>query len=304
MTKYSKPSLSVDDQIALLTQRGLIIKNPDFAKHTLSNISYYRLSSYFYNFWEDKTNHNFYKNITFEEVVNTYNFDKELRAICFKAIETIEISIRTKLSLFLSPKYGAYWFCNENIVHDKISFSKITSEINDLSKQKNEQFIKEHFSKYSDEYLPSWKLLEITSFGLLSRMYGNIKNSAGEKKAIAKSLAVPNHIFLVSWLKSISAIRNICAHHSRLWDKTLSTPVAIPDKIINAPWISAKMAVSVKNNKLFIALCCIRYLLNNIQPNNQFAEDISRIIKKYPNIDLEKMNFPQDWQKESLWVTK
>ncbi len=216
MVKYPKPPLTLENQIKLLSSRGLIISDNDFAKRILSNISYYRLSNYFFNFWENKIDHIFYKNTKLEEIVDAYNFDRELRGICFRAIETIEISLRTKLSLFLSPKYGVYWFCDKNISQDKGSFRKIVDELNVISKQTKEQFIKEHFSKYDDQYLPSWKLIEITSFGLLSRIYGNIGNSIAEKKAIAKSLAIPNHLILASWLKAISNIRNICAHHSRL----------------------------------------------------------------------------------------
>ncbi len=300
MTTYSKPPLNVDDQIKLLISRGLVIKDQNFAKHILSNISYYRLSNYFYHYWEDKITHKFYSGVTLEDVVEVYNFDKEIREVCFKAIEVIEISMRAKLSLFLSQKYSSNWFCNENLAENKENFNKIIGEIKDLSHNTKEQFVRDHFAKYKDEYLPSWKLMEITSLGLLSRIYGNIKSSLSEKKAIAKSLALPNHLFLVGWLKSISNIRNICAHHSRLWDKTLSTPIKIPHKL-NKLWISQKTQINVKNNKLYIALCCIKYLLNNIEPNNVFADDVVKIIEKYPNIDLAKMNFPEGWQEDKFW---
>jgi len=232
--------------------------------------------------------------------VDVYNFDKEIREICFKAIEVIEISMRAKLSLFLSQKYGSTWFCNEDLAENEENFNKIISEIKDLSQNTKEQFVRDHFAKYDDEYLPSWKLTEITSLGLLSRIYGNIKNSLDEKKAIAKSLALPNHLFLAGWLKSISNIRNICAHHSRLWDKALSTPIKIPHKL-NKLWISQNMQVNVKNNKLYIALCCIKYLLNNIKPNNDFAEHLAKTIEKYPNINFAKMNFPEDWREDKFW---
>lgn len=124
MTKYLKPSLSLEDQIKLLESRGLIINNSSFAKHILSNISYYRLSSYFYNFWEDKLGHKFFESSKFESIVNIYNFDSELRTICFKAIEAIEVSVRAKLFVFLSHNYGPYWFDNENIIIDKINHTE------------------------------------------------------------------------------------------------------------------------------------------------------------------------------------
>lgn len=301
MTKYLKPSLTIEDQINLLVSRGLVIDDPAFAKHILSNISYYRLSSYFYNFWEDKSGHKFFGSTKFERIVNIYNFDSELRTICFKAIEVIEVSIRTKLSVFLSHNHGPYWFEDENIVINKTSHADNIKSIQDLLNQKiKEQFIKDHFKKYNDQYPPSWKLLEITSFGLLSRLYGNISTSVKEKKAIARSLGLPNHEFLESWLKAIAYIRNICAHHSRLWDKKLSTPL-IPNNL-KGKWISNASLTNLKRDGLYINLCCIKYLVDNIKPDNDFGSEILRLLKNYEqDVDLDKMHFPKSWDKDDLW---
>jgi abortive infection bacteriophage resistance protein len=301
MTKYLKPSLTLEDQINLLVSRGLIIDDPVFAKHILSNISYYRLSSYFYNFWEDKSGHKFFGSTKFERIVNIYNFDSELRTICFKAIELIEVSIRTKLSLFLSHNHGPYWFDDDNIVINKISHADNIKSIQDLLNQKiKEQFIKDHLKKYNDQYPPSWKLLEITSFGLLSRLYGNISPSVKEKKAIARSLGLPNHEFLESWLKSIAYIRNICAHHSRLWDKKLSTPL-IPNNL-KGKWLSKASLTNLKRDGLYINLCCIKYLVDNIKPDNDFGSEILRLLKNYKqDVNLDKMHFPKSWDKDDLW---
>jgi len=301
MTKYLKPHLTLEDQINLLVSRGLVIDDTTFAKHILSNISYYRLSSYFYNFWEDKSGHKFFGSTKFERIVNIYNFDSELRAICFKAIELIEVSIRTKLSLFLSHNHGPYWFENDNIIINKTSHADNIKSIQDLLNQKiKEQFIKDHFKKYSDRYPPSWKLLEITSFGLLSRLYGNISPSVKEKKAIARSLGLPNHEFLESWLKSIAYIRNICAHHSRLWDKKLSTPL-IPNNL-KGTWLSNVSLTNLKRDGLYINLCCIKYLVDSIKPDNDFGSEVLGLLESYKqDVDLDKMHFPKSWDQDDLW---
>jgi abortive infection bacteriophage resistance protein len=301
MTKYLKPHLTLEDQINLLVSRGLVIDDTTFAKHILSNISYYRLSSYFYNFWEDKSGHKFFGSTKFERIVNIYNFDSELRAICFKAIELIEVSIRTKLSLFLSHNHGPYWFENDNIIINKTSHADNIKSIQDLLNQKiKEQFIKDHFKTYSDRYPPSWKLLEITSFGLLSRLYGNISPSVKEKKAIARSLGLPNHEFLESWLKSIAYIRNICAHHSRLWDKKLSTPL-IPNNL-KGTWLSNVSLTNLKRDGLYINLCCIKYLVDSIKPDNDFGSEVLGLLESYKqDVDLDKMHFPKSWDQDDLW---
>jgi abortive infection bacteriophage resistance protein len=249
VTTYQKPALTIDEQIALLKSRGLIIDDVSFAKHILSNISYYRLSNYFYNFWEDKNTHQFLPQTNLETIVKIYNFDSELRALCFKAIEAIEISIRAKLSIFFALKYSVYWFIDKNIAEDEQRFARITQDVEVLIRQNKEQFVRAHLDKYYDSSLPSWKLLEISSFGLLSRIYGNVKNSLPQKKALARSLGLPNHLFLESWLKAISNVRNICAHHSRLWDKKLST---IPKKL--NIWLG-----DIDLSKIYINLCCIKF---------------------------------------------
>ena len=169
-----------------------------------------------------------------------------------------------------------------------------------LNQKIKEQFIKDHFKKYGDQYPPSWKLLEITSFGLLSRLYGNISPSVKEKKAIARSLGLPNHEFLESWLKSISYIRNICAHHSRLWDKKLSTPL-IPNNL-NGKWLSNSSLTNPKRDSLYINLCCIKYLVDNIKPDNDFGSEVLRLLKSYKqDVDLDKMYFPKSWDQDDLW---
>lgn len=123
-------------------------------------------------------------------------------------------------------------------------------------------------------------------------MYGNINNSLPQKKALARSLGLPNHLFLESWLKAISHIRNICAHHSRLWDKKLST---IPRKL--GSWTE-----TTETNKIYLNLCCIKYLLDNIKRDHDFAKDLINLTSKYQGyVDLGKMSFPKDWKGEKLW---
>ena len=112
---------------------------------------------------------------------------------------------------------------------------------------------------------------------------------------------MPNHEFLESWLKSISFIRNICAHHSRLWDKKLSTPL-IPNNL-KGKWLSKINLTNLKRDGLYINLCCIKYLVDNINPNNNFGLEILGLLENYKyDVDLDKMFFPRNWDKDELWV--
>ena len=89
--KYNKPSLSIEEQLNQLRERGLIIQNFDEARSFLESVSYYRLSAYTRFFQIDSNNHTFPPNITFQDVKELYQFDKALRMIIFNATESIEV---------------------------------------------------------------------------------------------------------------------------------------------------------------------------------------------------------------------
>lgn len=119
--KFDKPALDVDKQIELLKSRGLIINNIDFAKNILSNITYYRLSAYMKYFQVDDT---FKRNVTFEDIVDLYNFDKDLKSVIFENIRIIEISLRAKICLHMCSNYGAHWFYDINNYKSRWDYEK------------------------------------------------------------------------------------------------------------------------------------------------------------------------------------
>ena len=144
-----------------------------------------------------------------------------------------------------------------------------------------EEFIKDHFKKYDDPpFPPAWKTLEVVSFGVLSKMYYNFSD-----------------IKVKSWAASLAVLRNCCAHHARMWNRNYPVTPAIPAKLKNA-WINN---TAVADNKLYIQLCCIAYLLNNILPGNTFTQTLKALIAAYPNVDTTAMGFPSDWKTEALW---
>ena len=136
----------------------------------------------------------------------------------------------------------------------------------------------------------------VVSFGVLSKMYYNFSDIK-VKKNVARSLDLPQHKILESWAASLAALRNCCAHHARMWNRNYPVTPAIPAKLKNA-WISH---TAVADNKLYIQLCCIAYLLNNIRPGNAFTRTLKDLIAAYPNVDTTAMGFPSDWKTEALW---
>lgn len=160
-----------------------------------------------------------------------------------------------------------------------------------------EDFIQEHFQKYeSPECPPVWKTLEVISFGLLSKLYDNLKDTSLQK-TIAHDFSLPQHIYLKSWLASCSVLRNCIAHHARIWNRRFPVKPKMPDKL-SASWINTYTESPVK---LYPQLCCMGYLQNVIHPDNDFVKRLKKLFADNPNVDLRAMGFPRDWESQPLW---
>jgi len=300
---FTKQAITIEEQIALLQERGLQFDNLKIVERYLQNISYYRLGEYWYVMQEDKEKHIFKPNSHFKDVLALYNFDAELRILLFDVIEKIEISLRTKLIYHLSLEYDPWWFQNFNLFIDSMALVKTLSSLEEELTRSKDSFIKNHFSKHKDDkrFPPAWKSLEQTSLGSLSKLYGNLKNTVKSKDSIAKEFGAVNHTFLPSWLQSIAQIRNFCAHHSRLWNKNLPGTVKLLPKPPNN-WIT-DVPKQHEFNKIYVHLCLMKYLLNTIKPND-FTEKLNELFVKYPNVDPNALGMKNNWQNEALWQTK
>lgn len=298
---YEKNAISIDVHIEKLKERGLIITNVDLAKKYLSHISYYRLGGYWWPMQKDKESHQFKPKSTFKNVIRIYNFDAELRLLIFDVIEKIEISLRTKLIYHLSHQFDPWWFQNTSNFQDSPALVKSLEKIREEVERSKDVFIKEHKKKYNKDlrFPPAWKTLELSSFGGLSKLYGNLKNNIKSKDTIAEEFGAVNHTYLPSWLQSIAQIRNLCAHHSRLWNKNLPGTV----KLLKSPpnnWIE-DVPGQHEFQKLYIHLCLMRYLLNTIVPNNDFSQKLVALMDNYDNIDPNALGFKPNWKEEALW---
>ena len=297
MSEYVNRALSIEEQIARLKENGLIIDDERVAYKSLSIISYFRLASYWKPMEKDKSLHQFKPNSRFNNALSLYYFDKELRALIFSAIQGIEIALRTKVIHGFSMAYGPFWFMDNELVKNlKLQQENISNLRKELNRSK-EDFIQEHYLKYNTPDMPpAWKTLEVASFGVLSKLYGNFKDKS-VKKRIARSFGVPQHEYLESWMRSIAVLRNCCAHHARIWNRRFSMIPQMP-KTMNGLWIDN---IELDIHKLYVQLCCIAYWQNSIYEDNDFVKNFKLLLQKYPNVDITAMGFPKNWEKEPLW---
>ncbi len=137
---------------------------------------------------------------------------------------------------------------------------------------------------------PSWILLEISSFGTISSLYQNLKDGKPKRK-VANHFGL-NDMVLQSWMHSIVYLRNMCAHHSRLWNNNLNISPVIPNNT-KKPWLNNQQ---ISNKRAYFILSILLYLLRTINPKNTFVSRFKALLAKYSNIDVKAMGFPNDWQ--------
>ncbi|MFD2202803.1 Abi family protein [Shivajiella indica] len=296
--KYSKQPISFEAQLQKLMERGLSISDSSKALSYLSNISYYRLRAYTYPFQDnDDPKHPFIQEISMEEIMEIYTFDRKLRLLVFDAIEKIEIALRTQIIYQWAISHGSHWHTKAALYRNDFYFGQNITSLHKEIERSHETFIKHYQEKYDDPLTPpAWMALEVSSFGLLSLMFFNLKRSP-EKKQVVRHFGLYDVELLENWMRSFTDIRNICAHHGRLWNRRLTTQINLPKKT-EIPFIENK---DVYPNKLYPALCAMAYLLDMINEESLFK---NRLVKLFGTVSPElmgDMGFPEDWQDEKFW---
>lgn len=298
MEQYDKKALDTPDLLALLKQRGLQVSDEQEALHILSMVSYFRLACYFRPMELDKQTHEFRKGTTMEQVLALYKFDSALRDVVFGAIQQIEIALRSRVNHHFSRNHTPFWFTQIDMAIDGHLYAEHISSVDRELRRSKEEFIKEHFERYDKpSFPPAWKTLETVSFGTLSKLYQNFFDKVN-KKAVAEDFGLPQHEFLISWMESLTSLRNFCAHHSRIWNRRYALKPQMPKTLAGHKWITN---FSFPPDKIYPQLCCIAYLLNSIDAQNTFTSDIKRLLRKFPSVDAAAMGFPKSWKKEPLW---
>ena len=224
---YQAP-IDVSKQIENLISLGLQIEDKNYAESVFNRLSYYRLiKAYSITLKEDGK---YIDGTTFENVVDLYLFDMELRHILFSLIEYIEVYLRAVITNYFSLKYGNFGYKDiSNYKKKNFQKSTIKELEREIKRNKKLPFIHNFEKNYEGEEIPFYAAIEVVSFGTISKMYKNMENE--DKKEIAKEFEV-DYIYLESWIENLSYVRNICAHYERLYGAKLTkTPKSYIENI-------------------------------------------------------------------------
>lgn len=281
MPNMVKPFLSIEEQIAHLKTKGMLIEDGDEAAAVLQKVSYYRLiNAYALDKFVDSDKLQFKPGISFRQIYDLYVFDNALRHQVSALLETFEISFRTHLAYYIGEHYGALGYENPLIFQNAGYFNEMKDAIaRERKTQSKSPIVKHHDAKYGGS-LPVWALVEVLSFGTLSKVYKNLQ--VIDQKAIAKGFGV-SYKYLNSWLRALVEVRNICAHYGRLYNKHLIFP----------PMLFKDAAFS--NTHVFAVLFILHRYAEPCCRAEAVAE-LAGIIAAHPAVDLACIGFPEDWE--------
>lgn len=274
-------SLTFEEQLNLLRSRGMIIKDSEIDK--LKTIGYYRLKEFakplstIIEVNGIKTVD--YNNITFSEVLTRYYQDKNLRNYLMHSIEKVEVAVKTKVSFILGRKYGPFGYLNFSSWCNRKKYSKYTVEQKQLKFKKSLEKTMKH-SQYSDirnkenledDGFPSvWLAIDVLMFGQLVEIVEVM--SIDNQKELSSFFKCTN-LELISWLKCLNLIRNICAHNSNIIDLKLKTP-----PICRNEWNSILFQLETKpgdfktSNRIAIVLLILKHLVECINSHYRWIK--------------------------------
>ena len=317
MAGYAKPWTCYADQLSILQQRGMQVSNPAKALEYLERIGYYRLSGYWYDMRQWHCNAAGQRVVTdqfkhgtgFQNVVALYVFDKRLRFLVLDALERIEIALRVDLSYRLGRK-GA--FAYQDAAHFNTTFTQKKkksgrtaheewlSKHDGLIQRSSEKFIQHNRQKYGTP-LAIWVACEVWDFGCLSVLFSGLPEP--EQNAIAKSygLAADSGSVLASWLRSLNYLRNVCAHHSRLWNRNMVDQPRLPQ-----PGTVAALDAFRRSNQAqlvarpFVLLCICQHLMRQINPRSSWGQRATSLLESFPalshlGLTLQGMGLAAPW---------
>lgn len=299
---YSKPALSLDQQVQRLMDRGMIC-DPQLVKERLAVVGYYRLSGYWHPFRQrDPANpgrflDDFQPGTTFESVWMRYAFDRRLRLLILDAIERIEVCVRTNIALEHATRNGPFAYIQSQQSLPELRpdvWQEMVSTIQRDVAKSEEHFVKHYKQKYSNTDLPLWMVTEIVSLGCVTRMFQGCDRNT--RFAIARPFRLHPDV-LDSWLRALIVARNICAHHSRLWNRTLRVKPLIPNK--DQQWHDP---VAVPNDRVFAILTICKYCMSRIAPQSQWDARLRELLAAFHQIPLAEMGFPSDWETCPIWA--
>ena len=345
---YAKPFLTVPEQIRRLRERGMDCGDEVYAADVLERYGYYRLSGYWHlyrnrpvppasRFDEEGREirlDTFVSETSLSHIVALYEFDHELRARLSGVLSMIEAAFRFfighrigRVDKFAHRKpevLGAMREAKQSLlvrafgaiarrsplpgIVPTTAYREWLEEYDRHEKRARGDFVL-HFRQKYGPHLPIWVATEVMSFGVLSNLYGLMRQSDQEILAARFQVHAADgrgdRGALANWLNSLRNVRNICAHYGRVWNRSFDVLIDTPGRARrNQEDVLAPLADDGKNNRLYGVLLVMRHLMLSIDPDDTNVVDLADYIDERSRalgFGMGQLGFPEDWRKNLVW---
>ncbi len=292
MSHNTKPFRTIEQQINILVERGLKIDDRTEAAHILSCYNYYRLSGYTLTLRRDDR---FSNGTSLNDVMQIYNFDAELRSLLLYELEYIEVSIRTHIGYYHAQQYGPLGYLKSNSFIDCERYIKFKQDVDEAIKEQSDRevFVKHHLDNCDGEF-PIWVIVELLSFGTLSRLFKNLNKAEVQDRICSEHYGLIKADYIENWLQGLTILRNICAHRGRIYNRNIHFSVKLSTKDKRLLTANELMIQKV-SKQLFGYLFVMKKLIDDTNVWHSFMENFTALTKKYSFVDLKHYGFPENW---------
>lgn len=324
--KYAKPWLSVEDQIESLARRGLKVGDRREAGELLREVGYYRLTGYLYPFRESEDDvddrgrdrrrilSTFRPGSCIRDAADLLNFGRRLRLLVLEAVERIEIALRMRLGHSLGRTSA---FAHEDISSFVPSFTETRTgeggevlssphdawllRVRERQSNSDEAFVT-HFRVTYDDRMPIWAVTEILELGQVSQLYGGLRNDIATEIAVA--LGVPTKRLMQSWIATLNYVRNVAAHHARLFNRKLVIAPKRPKGDVVPLLAHLSHEDAPKQLGSYNALAVMAQLLDVVRPGREWALRMAALLRSFPateHLSVYSMGVADGWLDQELW---
>lgn len=288
---YTKPALTPALLLQHLQARGLDCPDPVLALNRLEYVGYYRLLVYMRPFQRPDPatgTLTFVPGTTFDDVLHLYGFDRDLRLLCMDAIERIEVALRAAIVSQVSVAHGPHFFLDTQHFDRLGAFVEFYQT---AGRDRRYLAIRHYEQRYSTpELAPIWAIMETITYGALSRLFSSLK--VAHRKAVARRFGYDEAV-LGSWFRSLNLLRNMCAHHNRLWNAPMHV-----DQPVGARKLRGEQG---RTDLLYARIVVLAALLDVIGGGAEWKQRMAALADRYPRVPLSGMGFPEDWRTRVFW---
>jgi abortive infection bacteriophage resistance protein len=301
----------------------------------LGRIGYYRLSGYWYSARKSHiathpltgavlphsisgkpqiiVEDEFRYGTTFQQVMDLYVFDKRLRLLFLDAIERVEVALRVDIALLIGSR--GPWAHRDplqlhgnftkkiNPLHGETDYKKWLERLDQTFDRSKDEFVKHFKRKYPGDQPPIWIAIELWDFGMLSVFLSGMH--IADREILAEKYGLPRPALLTSWARNLNNVRNMCAHHGRLWNRSPADQ-ATPPKRGEIPMLNHLADDKVAQSRIYATAAALQFLLRTINPTSTWGKRLEHLLASFPTSavsQIEQAGFADNWSLLQLWRT-